>query len=617
MRVALRQGTTSHEPTAGQLPDLRSRKQQDFDKIGQERWGYAGKTGLSWRSIRLHGENPGRRTTEGKPGVRSADTILVGFNEVDFAQFSSAQQQFSYSSGGYNALTTSSVVLGDRRVTYMDLLNSTVERVTGLPSTLNAFEMPSLGVAYLASYLMRRGFKVEMVNFFNHGRAEFADMLHDSPRSVAITTTYYVDDEPIKQIISFIREHNPTVPVIVGGPRITNVCAGQNKRLQDRILRSAGADIYINDSQGEATLAAVLESLRSNGDLSRVPNLIYSSRAEPTGLARTGRRPESNDQDENAIDWSYFDESFYTPTTYMRTSRSCSFSCAFCDFPARAGKFTTSNLDTVLRELRYLREHGVKRVIFVDDTFNVPLPRFKKLCRMMADEHLGFEWISFFRCSNSDDEAFDLMAEAGCKGVFLGIESGDQRILQNMNKFARTDRYAYGIRELRKRGISTLASLVLGFPGETEESVRNTMGFLNETQPDFYTVELYYHNNLAPIEGQRDKYGLTGSGYSWRHDSMSWEEAAALKSVFVRGIEGPSVLPLYGLSIWSLPYVQDKGFTVPQIKQFLKGATDLMIRSLDANYMPPEPELDAMARLLGELPQGLTSGTRDAVPARR
>jgi radical SAM superfamily enzyme YgiQ (UPF0313 family) len=329
--------------------------------------------------------------------MRSLDTILVGFNEVDFAQFSNTQRQFSHSSGGYNALTTSSVLLGDRRVTYMDLLNSTVERVTGQPSTLNAFEMPSLGVAYLASYLMRRAFNVGIVNFFNHDRAEFADMLRDSPLSVAITTTYYVDDEPIKQIISFIREHNPTVPVIVGGPRITNVCAGQNRRLQDRILRSSGADICINDSQGEATLAAVLESLRSGGNLSTVPNLIYSSRDEPTGMARTARHPESNDLDENAIDWSYFDETFYTPTTYMRTSRSCSFSCAFCDFPARAGKFTVSDTETAIREMRYLWEHGVKRLIFVDDTFNVPLPRFKKLCRMMADEHLDFEWISFFR----------------------------------------------------------------------------------------------------------------------------------------------------------------------------------------------------------------------------
>src|SRR5580692_8915848 len=77
--------------------------------------------------------------------------------------------------------------------------------------------------------------------------------------------------------------------------------------------------------------------------------------------------------------------------------------------------------------------------VFVDDTFNVPLPRFKKLLRMMIDKAWGFEWISFFRCSNADEEAFDLMARSGCIGVFLGIESGDQTILEYMDKHAKVE----------------------------------------------------------------------------------------------------------------------------------------------------------------------------------
>jgi hypothetical protein len=224
---------------------------------------------------------------------------------------------------------------------------------------------------------------------------------------------------------------------------------------------------------------------------------------------------------------------------------------------------------------------------------------------MIIDNGFDFQWISFFRCSNCDDEAFDLMAESGCIGVFLGIESGDQRILKNMNKFARTDRYSYGIDQLKKRNIVTLASLVLGFPGENEESVRNTIDFLNRNQPDYYTVELYYHNNLAPVEGQREKYGLKGSGYSWRHDTMSWDEACDFKSTFVRSVSGPAVLPLYGLSIWSLPYLLDKGFDIPQITRFLGGATDLMIRGLEADYLDPEAELATIGRLLGDLPCGV------------
>lgn len=534
--------------------------------------------------------------------MKALDCILIGFNEIDFADFARAQKVFADTSGGYKELMTNSVLLGDRRITYMDLLNAAVSYKTGRPSGLSAFQMPSLGVAYLTSFLRRRGFDVGVVNYFNAGRDELAAMLAESPRSVAITTTYYVDDEPIRQVIQFIREHNATVPIIVGGPRVHNLCAGQTAQMQNVLLGAIGADIYINESQGESTLAAVLGCLRDGADMSDVPNLIYRTGARAAGMGRTLRRPENNSLDENSVDWSYFDESFYTPTTYMRTSRSCSFSCAFCNYPAMAGELTLTSLETIESELTYLTEHGVRNMIFVDDTFNVPLPRFKKICRMMIDRKLDLRWVSFFRCSNADDEAFDLMAESGCLGVFLGIESGDQRILKNMNKFARTDRYRYGIEQLTKRGMISLASIVLGFPGENQESVRNTLDFVNETEPTFYNVQLYFHDVLAPIEKQREKYGIEGSGYSWRHNTMSWQEGVALKDDFITRVTGSALMPLYGLSIWCIPYLIAQGFSMDMIANFAKAATGYVVKSLDAGYMDPEEELRTVARSLDGLP---------------
>ncbi|MEV0326060.1 PhpK family radical SAM P-methyltransferase [Micromonospora echinospora] len=532
------------------------------------------------------------------------DCIIVGFNEIDFADFARAQQAFADTSGAYRELLTNSVLLGDRRMTYMDLLNVVRERETGRPSRLSAFEMPSLGVAYLASFLYRRGFDVGVVNFFNKGRDEFAAMLAEGPRAVAITTTYYVDDEPIRQIVRFVREHDETVPIIVGGPRIHNLCTGQQPIVQDVLLRAVGADIYINEPQGESTLAGVLATLRDGGDLSAVPNLIYRSPADRPGMSRTARKPESNNLDENAVDWSYFDPSYYTPTTYMRTSRSCSFGCAFCNYPSMAGPLTLSELSTIERELTHLCENGVQNMIFVDDTFNVPLPRFKKILRMMIDRKLDLRWVSFFRCSNADDEAFDLMAEAGCLGVFLGIESGDQQILKNMTKFAKTDRYEYGIEQLTSRGMVTLASIVLGFPGETEKTVRNTLDFVNRTRPTFFNVQLYYHDVLAPIERQRELYGIEGSGYSWKHYTMSWQEAADWKDDFVRNVTGSSLMPLYGLSIWAIPYLLSNGLTMDQITRFTRAATDLVVQGLDADHVDPEPAIAHVSRALA----GVTAG---------
>jgi radical SAM PhpK family P-methyltransferase len=530
------------------------------------------------------------------------DCVVVGFNETDFDAFARSQRQFSQISGGYSELKTNSVLIGERRSTYMELLNAVMRRVTGKDSNLNAFRMPSLGVVYLVSYLRSRGANVEFINFFTWEKERLADMLRSKPRAVAITTTYYVSDEPIREIVDFVRQHDPSVRIIVGGPRVFNLCAANSPRRQDTILRAIGADIYIEDSQGEGTLASVLTALRegSTADLARVPNLIYVD--DEGSFSRTQRVPERNDLDREAVNWEHFDPSFYAPTVFMRTARSCSFRCAFCNYPAMAGALTLSSTETVERELRLLVENGVRNVIFVDDTFNVPLPRFKQLLRMMIRNRFGLKWISFLRCSNVDDETFDLMAESGCISNFLGIESGDAGILKAMNKSATLDRYQHGIAELSKRGIKTLASLIVGYPGESERSVRNTIDFLESNPTTFYNVQLYYHDVLAPVEAKRAEYGIEQAGYSWRHRTMDWQEAAGWKDYMIANIKDSALLPLYGLSIWALPYLIDNGMSMEQVVGFAGNASRLVLKSLEDRPFDCSADLDRMARQLQPVP---------------
>jgi radical SAM PhpK family P-methyltransferase len=539
--------------------------------------------------------------------VSRPDCIVIGFNETDFDSFACGQRQFAEISGSYSELKTNSVLIAGRRYTYMELLNIVLSRATGRRWDLNAFELPSLGVAYLVSFLRRRGADVDFVNFFNRGRDRLADLLSRRPRAVAITTTYYVSDDPIREVVDFVRQHDPAAKIIVGGPRIFNLCAANSERRQDAILRAIGGDVYIGDSQGEATLARVLEVLRDDhGDahLGEVPNLIYVN--ERGSFSRTPRVPESNDLNEEAVDWSLFDTNFYVPTVYMRTARSCSFRCAFCNYPAMAGALALSSVETVEREMRVLAAAGVRNVIFVDDTFNVPLPRFKRLCRMMIRNEFRFRWVSFLRCSNVDDETFDLIQESGCIGVFLGIESGDAGILQAMNKSATLDRYRHGIEALHARGILTLASLIVGYPGETERSVRNTIEFLSEHPTTFYNVQLYYHDVLAPVESSREELGIQRAGYSWRHRTMTWQEAAAWKDHMVASVQGSALLPLYGLSIWALPYLLDHGLTVQQVVDFSRDASRLVVKGLEDRPFDCSADLDRMARPFRALEPGGT-----------
>src|SRR5262249_11843463 len=151
---------------------------------------------------------------------------------------------------------------------------------------------------------------------------------------------------------------------------------------------------------------------------------------------RTKREVEDNPLAKNAINWSLFDRAFLQPFTLTRTAISCPFACSFCSYPIRSGSHRVSDVEFVERELRQLEALGVRHVYFIDDTFNVPLPRFKDLCRMMIRNRFNLRWISYLRCGNMDDEAIRLAAESGCVGALLGIESGDENVLKVMNKFA-------------------------------------------------------------------------------------------------------------------------------------------------------------------------------------
>jgi p-methyltransferase len=199
---------------------------------------------------------------------------------------------------------------------------------------------------------------------------------------------------------------------------------------------------------------------------------------------------------------------------------------------------------------------------------------------MMIKNDFDFNWYSMYRCSNSDDEAFELLAESGCKGVFLGIESGSNTILKNMNKAAKKERYMDGIRKLQKNNITTLASFIVGFPGETDETIQETIDFIEQTSPTFYRAQLYYHDVKVPIHRQAKEYELTGAGYSWKHKTMDWQKAADWIELMYRNIKNSRVFPLHGFDLESIAYLVGAGLELDQIKGFASIAQEMLVDSL-------------------------------------
>jgi radical SAM PhpK family P-methyltransferase len=532
------------------------------------------------------------------------DCVLIGYNETPFAEYESLLEKYGQGSEAYRDLKFSFVNLGGKKLNYIGLLNHVFElaRRGWMKEEFRSCDIPNLAAAYLTHYLRKRGCEARYINLFQYEKKELIELLRGDPLCVGITTTFYPMNFPVGEMVRFIRSHNRHVKIIVGGPLIAN----HERNYQDReshnrlvslpaggqalteefkaALDDLGADIYVVESQGERTLWQIVEGLKNGEDLIRIPNIIYR---EKGGLRATPKVPESNSLDENYLDWRILADTRLGPTLQTRTARSCAFSCSFCNYPTRAGKLTLAGLEAVEKELDSIRDLGyVKNVVFIDDTFNVPLQRFKDLCRVMIEKGYGFNWFSYFRCSNSDEEAIDLMARSGCKGVFLGIESGSPTILKNMNKAATIEKYARGIEQLRRRDILTFASLIMGFPGETEETVNETINFIRENRPDYYRAQLWYCEPGTPIENNRERYGITGEGFVWEHATMSSLEAMDYIDKAFLTINESLWLPQWSFDFWTIPYLLGRGVSLAQFKELMTWAHKLLaleIASVPAN----------------------------------
>ena len=473
--------------------------------------------------------------------------------------------------------------------------------------------------------------------------------------SVAITTTLYVAPNPILELVRFIREHNAQTKIIVGGPYIYNQSKMLGEDQLKELFAYIGADVYVINQMGEAALVNVLSALKSGSSLAHIDNIAYrgssltaraaavdswrlseQSNSAQSAIAAAGEREralsrarawasahpeqvaavrkrreagelrvnavaapyavtkqsaEENPLEENRVDYSLFPLKDIGDSVSLWTAKSCPFACAFCGFPERAGKYVYLPVATIETELDKLKSLGVTDLAFLDDTFNVPKARFKEFLRMMIRNQYGFTWNSFYRGDQGDEETIDLMRQAGCGGVFLGVESGSDRVLEQMNKTARRDDYMKAIPLLRQAGILTHANFVIGFPGETEETVEETIDFIERTRPDTYRAQLWYCDPLTPVWARREEYGIQGSAFNWTHKTMDHRTAADMVDKLFLCIENSTWLPQHSFEQWSILYLQRRGMELDQIMKFVRcfnGAVKEKLRDGQSKSVPAE-----------------------------
>jgi anaerobic magnesium-protoporphyrin IX monomethyl ester cyclase len=534
------------------------------------------------------------------------DCLIIGHNDGNFDEYVSMVRSMGEDSGAWRDLRLAFAEIDGQPLHALNVMTKYAGRTPwGMPYHNTDFLWPT--ITYLGTYLHRHHFTFDYVNRFQFEKPALqAKLTRGDIRTVAITTTLHVSAHPILEIISFVREHNDEARIIVGGPYISNLPAATDEAGLKQLFEYMDADFYVIESEGEQTLVRILECLRDGGDPSDIPNIAFKRDGD---YRLTKTVPEANGLADNMVDYDLFPPEVLGQFVTLRTAKSCPFSCAFCGFPQRAGEYRYLSVEHVERELDALHARGATTLTFIDDTFNVPKKRFRDILELMIRKEYGFRWNSFYRSDHGDAATIELMGRAGCEGVFLGVESGSDRMLKLMNKTARQKDYLNAIPRLRDAGISTHANIIIGFPGETEETVAETWQLLDQAQPDFYRAQLWYCDPVTPIWQHRDEHGVKGSAFNWSHHTMDAPQACAIIDDLFQNMRSSVWLPQNGFEMWSLFYLQRLGMTFDQIKDFLRTFNGIIadgLRHPGQTAANPEKVRELAARARVHLPEADT-----------
>ncbi|MGO8683218.1 MAG: B12-binding domain-containing radical SAM protein [Thermoleophilia bacterium] len=201
-------------------------------------------------------------------------------------------------------------------------------------------------------------------------------------------------------------------------------------------------------------------------------------------------------------------------TTSIIATLGCPFACDFCSKPVFGDIVRRRSLDAVFAEIDQIRLLGYDSLWMADDTFTLNLPYLEEFCRRIADRQIS--WTCLSRVNGITPSTADKMKQAGCRRVYLGLESGSQTTLQLMNKQTTVDEGIHTAHLYRQAGIEVAAFFIVGYPEETVASIEATFA-LALTLP----LDDISFNVPVPLPGSHlfERLGRPDEGKDWEREN--------------------------------------------------------------------------------------------------
>lgn len=362
---------------------------------------------------------------------------------------------------------------------------------------------PPLGLLSISAWLEQQSIDHQLIDPTFGSRTDLiGELARLRPRMVAFYATLMTRQSLVALIATLRADpRHRDLTVVLGGPDGRHNAADYLRH---------GVD-FVVVGEGEQTMAALATlsptDLRTPDCLDAIPGLIYAGAGRQP--VHTGDRAHLPDLDtlplpaRHRIDLAPYFNAWKTAhgetAINVSTQRGCPYSCTWCSRAVYGTSYRRRAAEQVVAELAALTaRYAPDSFWFVDDVFTINHRWLRAFATALeaASLTIGYECIT--RADRMNDEVVALLASTGCKRVWIGAESGSQRILDAMDRKVTTGQVTAMIRAASAAGIETGTFIMLGYPGETEADILATAHYLRQARPDRFTVTLAY-----PIKGTR------------------------------------------------------------------------------------------------------------------
>ncbi len=373
--------------------------------------------------------------------------------------------------------------------------------------------VPPMGLFYVGALLREHGIEVEILNGHDLGVGDRPNALDAAferfrPHVVGFSVLH-ANRWGAVDMARRVKRLGPGVPVVFGGIGATF--------LWRQILATVPEVDHVVLGEGErAFLGLVLHLDRDPAAVpEHVAGLAFRSKGVPV---RTGTPDRIRDLDALPHPGRYF------TYQHVAATRGCTRACAFCGSPRFWGREVRAHSPAwFVEELDLLHRRGGAFFYFSDDTFTADRGRVLEICRRILDRDLPISWFAIARVDHVDGEMLRWMRRAGCIQVSYGVESGSEAVRKRLNKPIRKDRILRAFDLTTRAGILPRAYFIYGCPGETDETVEESLDLMRRIRPlgaIFYILDVFPGTGL--YEGLKREGRISESAWLERIEGVPY-----------------------------------------------------------------------------------------------